>query len=53
MIEKVQTEYHLDKYMSEAKSWTAEGIGQATKNHDKARKELFNFINNNIEKWWD
>ena len=53
MIEKVQTEYHLDKYMSEATEWTTEGINKATKDHDDARKELFDFLNNNIEKWWD
>jgi len=53
MIEKVQTEYFLDKYLSEAKSWTTEGIEQATKDHDNARKELFDYLNNNIEKWWD
>ena len=53
MIEKVQTEYHLDKYLAEKQPWSSEGIKQATKDHDKARKELFNFLNNNIEKWWD
>ena len=53
MIEKVQTEYFLDKYLSEAKSWEAEGIEKATKDHDDARRELFDFLNNNIEKWWD
>ena len=53
MIEKVQTEYHLDKYLSEATEWTKEGISKSTKDHDKARKELFNYLNNNIEKWWD
>jgi len=53
MIGKVQTEYFLDKYLSEAKSWDAEGIEKATKDHDNARKELFDYLNNNIEKWWD
>jgi hypothetical protein len=53
MIEKVQTEYHLDKYLSEATEWTAEGIDKATKDHDKAKRELFKYLNNNIEKWWD
>ena len=53
MIEKVQTEYHLDKYLSEATEWTTEGMNKSTKDHDKARKELFNYLNNNIEKWWD
>ena len=53
MIEKVQTEYHLDKYLSEATEWTTEGMDKATKDHDKARRELFKHLNNNIEKWWD
>ena len=53
MIEKVQTEYHLDKYLSEATEWTTEGMNKAVKDHDKARRELFKYLSNNIEKWWD
>jgi hypothetical protein len=53
MIEKVQTEYHLDKYLSEAKEWTAKGIDKSTKDHEQARQELFQYLNDNIEKWWD
>jgi hypothetical protein len=53
MIEKVQTEYHLDKYLSEATEWTTEGMNKATKDHNKAKQELFKYLNNNIEKWWD
>ena len=53
MIDKVQTEYHLDKYLSEATEWTTEGMNKAAKDHDKARRELFKHLNNNIEKWWD
>jgi hypothetical protein len=53
MIEKVQTEYHLDKYLSEATEWTTDGMNKATKDHDKAKQELFKYLNNNIEKWWD
>jgi hypothetical protein len=53
MIEKVQTEYHLDKYLSEATEWTREGMDKAAKDHDKARRELFKYLSNNIEKWWD
>jgi hypothetical protein len=53
LIEKVQTEYHLDKYLSEATEWTTEGIDKAAKDHDKARRELFKHLSNNIEKWWD
>jgi hypothetical protein len=53
MIEKVQTEYFLDKYLSEATEWTTEGIDKAAKDHDKARRDLFRYLSNNIEKWWD
>jgi hypothetical protein len=53
MIEKVQTEYHLDKYLSEATEWTTEGMDKAAKDHNKARRELFRYLSNNIEKWWD
>ena len=53
LIDKVQTEYHLDKYLSETTEWTTEGMNKAAKDHDKARRELFKHLNNNIEKWWD
>lgn len=53
LINKVQTEYYLDKYLSEATEWTKEGINKSTADHNKARKELFQYLNNNIEKWWD
>ena len=53
MIEKVQTEYHLDKYLSEATEWNTEGMDKAAKDHNKAKRELFKYLSNNIEKWWD
>jgi hypothetical protein len=53
LIEKVQTEYHLDKYLSEATEWTTEGMDKAAKDHNKAKRELFKYLSNNIEKWWD
>lgn len=53
MIEKVQTEYHLDKYLSEAKEWDVDGIDKATNDHKQARQELFQYLNDNIEQWWD
>jgi hypothetical protein len=28
-------------------------MDKAVKDHDKARKELFRYLNDNIEKWWD
>ncbi len=53
MVEKVQNEYHLDKYLSESESWDDEGMRKAVEDHDKARQELFKYLNDNIEKWWD
>lgn len=53
MIEKVQTEYFLDKYLAETDKWERKGIDKATKDHDTARKELFKYLEQNIEKWWD
>jgi len=53
MIEVVQYEYHLDKYLSEAKSWEDVGMAKSIEDHDKARQELFQYLSDNIEKWWD
>jgi len=53
LINKAQTEYHLDKYLSEATEWTTEGIDKAVEDHDKVKQELFQHLNDNIEKWWD
>ena len=53
LIEKAQTEYHLNEYLSKGEKWTKKGIDKAMDDHDKARKELFDYLNNNIEKWWD
>ena len=53
LINKVQNEYHLDKYLSEATEWTTEGIDKAVEEHDKVKQELFQHLNDNIEKWWD
>ena len=53
MIEVVQMEYHIDKYLSEAKTWDTEGMEKSTSDHDKAKQELFQYLSDNIEKWWD
>ncbi len=53
MIDKVQHEYHIDKYLSETTELDSEGINKAAKDHDKARRELFKYLSSNIEKWWD
>jgi len=52
MLEKVQSEYYLDKYMSAAPKWTKAGINKSMKDHNKARQELFQYLNDNIENWW-
>ena len=53
LIDKVQNEYYLNKYLSEATEWTKEGIDKAVEEHDKVKQELFQHLNDNIEKWWD
>ena len=52
MIEIVQTEYHIDKYLTE-KEWTKGGLDKSVKDHDNAKEELFKYLSDNIEKWWD
>jgi hypothetical protein len=53
MIEVVQYEYFLDKYLSETNSWEDTGMAKSIEDHDKARHELFQYLSDNIEKWWD
>lgn len=52
MIEVVQVEHHIDKYLS-SKEWTEEGLIKSAADHDKAREDLFKYLSDNIEKWWD
>jgi hypothetical protein len=52
MIEKVQNEYHLDKYLT-SWDWDSKDMHQAVDDHDKARQELFQHLSDNIETWWD
>ena len=52
LLEKVQYEYYIDQYLS-TKNWTDEGLIKSAKDHDKARQELFQYLSDNIEKWWD
>jgi len=53
MIEKVQNEYYLDKYLSETTEWSDKGMNKAIVDHDIAKQELFQYLSDNIEKWWD
>ena len=52
MIDKVQHEYHIDKYLSGGE-WDHNGMTKSIEDHDKARQELFQYLSDNIEKWWD
>lgn len=53
MIEEVQYEYHIDKFLSESKDWDNDKMMKAIEDHDKARKDLFEYLSNNIDQWWD
>jgi hypothetical protein len=53
MIEVVQHEYFLDKYLSESSNWENEGMLKSIEEHDVAREKLFQYLSDNIEKWWD
>jgi hypothetical protein len=53
LIDKVQNEYYLDKYLSGATKWNKKEIDKAVEDHDTLKQELFQHLNNNIEKWWD
>ena len=53
MIEIVQNEEHIEVYLDKNTSYTNEELDNAIDNHDKAKRELFNYLNNNIEEWWD
>jgi len=52
MIDKVQHEYHIDKYLS-GWNWNMDDMNQSLEDHDVAREELFQYLSDNIEKWWD
>jgi hypothetical protein len=53
LIEVVQHEHFIDTYLSEGDWYNDEGMRKAIEDQDKARQELFEYLNNNIEKWWD
>jgi hypothetical protein len=52
LIEIVQNEVILDRVLQKD-TWTKEDIEAAEEEHNKARKELFDLIEKNIETWWD
>ena len=53
MIEKVQNEYYLDQYLMNANELGTENMMKAVEDHDKAKQELFKFLADNIDSWWD
>jgi len=52
MINKVQYEHYVDEYLSSGE-WDHNGMVKSLEDHDKARQELFQYLSDNIEKWWD
>ena len=52
LIDKVQHEYYIDQAMKQ-KKWDMGELKIAEEKHDQARKQLFQTISDNIEKWWD
>lgn len=53
MIDKVQNEYHIDKYLSESKEWDDKDMTKSIEDHEQAKVELFHYLGDNIERWWD
>ena len=55
MIDKVQNEYHIDVAIRGLvdEKWNDERFDEETKKHDELKKQLFQYLHDNIEKWWD
>ena len=52
LIEKVQNEEYVEVLINDD-NLTTEKINTAYNKHNKARKLLFNILEQNIEQWWD
>ena len=52
LIEKVQNEEYIEALINDD-NLTAEKINTAYNKQNKARKLLFNILEQNIEQWWD
>lgn len=53
LIDRVQNEYYLQKYLDEAEKLTEEDLNKALQQQKKAHKLLFKFLDHNILNWWD
>lgn len=53
LIDRVQNEYYLQKYLDEADKLTDEDLNKALQQQKKAHKLLFKFLDHNILNWWD
>lgn len=53
LIDKVQNEYYLQKYLDEVDKLTEEDLNKALQQQKKAHKLLFKFLDHNILNWWD
>lgn len=52
LIDIVQNEKFIDEVLHD-KKWDVARFDEAEVKHNNARKELFNILEQNIEKWWD
>jgi hypothetical protein len=53
LIDKVQNEYYYDQQLQNKDEITNKDMMDAIRKHDRAKKLLFNILENNIENWWD
>jgi hypothetical protein len=53
LIDKVQNERYYDEQLENKDEITNKDMMDAIRKHDRAKKLLFNILENNIESWWD
>ena len=55
LIDKVQNESYINEALDglESRQWTDQMFKDACDKHDEARKQLFQLLETNIERWWD
>jgi hypothetical protein len=52
LIDKIQNESYYDE-LYDAEEKTPEEIKKLTAKHDRAKRLLFNILDNRIERWWN